>query len=112
MKTLETLEKQGGEPMAIVLLDSHDLSLIDAVERSGYGWKLKRDPAEALGELLSYEHRCASKVVTEKGAVEVIVAALEKFKAWLEAAREVRKAPLGFWMDEDPPVDKEGPKGT
>ena len=101
-KTLEKFYLAPNEPRAIVLLDDSDLRALDAIERdSGYAssWKWKKDPAEALRDLLVYERRVAARIVTEGGMVEVIVYALQKFKAWAEAARVIRKPPLGIWME-------------
>jgi len=113
-KTIEKFCNGPDEPRAILLLDDSDLRALDAIERDGgysRGWKFKRDPAEAFRALLDYETKAATRVVMESGLVEVIVATLERFKEWAKAARRMRKAPLGIWMEEEPEPPKK-PEGV
>jgi hypothetical protein len=103
-KTLEKFCNGPDEPRAILLLDALDLHALGVIERDySRGWKFNRDPAEAFRALLDYETKAATRVIMESGLVEVIVAALERFKEWAKAAREMKKAPLGIWMDEVKP---------
>lgn len=112
-KTLEKFFNGPEEPRAILLLDQSDLKALDCIEHDeGYarGWKFKKDPAEAFRALLAYETKAATRVIMEGGVIEVIVAALERWKEWAKAARQMRKAPLGIWMEEEPepPKNAEG----
>lgn len=113
-KTLEKFFNGPEEPRAILLLDQSDLKALDVIEHDGgyaRGWKFKRDPAEAFRALLDWDLKAATRVVMENGAIEVIDAALERFKAWVKAARQVKKAPLGIWMEEEPEPPKK-PQGV